>query len=59
MLMLGAVGLSAWLNYEHGLLLHYPEAVRVLFASPAVISCHSSSGSCEACIGADCTNWAA
>ena len=35
--MLGAVGLSAWLNYEHGLLLHYPVAVRVLFASPAVI----------------------
>ncbi len=37
MLMLAAVGLSAWLNYEHGLLLNYPVAVRVLFASPAVI----------------------
>ena len=36
-LMLATVGLSAWLNYEHGLLLHYPVAVRVLFASPAVI----------------------
>ena len=36
-LMLAAVGLSAWLNYEHGLLLNYPVAVRVLFASPAVI----------------------
>ena len=36
-LMLAAVGLSAWLNYEHGLLLHYPVAVRVLFASPSVI----------------------
>ena len=36
-LMLATVGLSAWLNYEHGLLLQYPVAVRVLFASPAVI----------------------
>ena len=36
-LMLATVGLSAWLNYEHGLLLHYPVAVRVLFASPSVI----------------------
>ena len=36
-LMLSAVGLSAWLNYEHGLLLNYPVAVRVLFATPAVI----------------------
>jgi Protein of unknown function (DUF2637) len=36
-LMLATVSLSAWLNYEHGLLLHYPVAVRVLFASPAVI----------------------
>ena len=36
-LMLGAVSLSAWLNYEHGALLHYPIAVRMLFASPAVI----------------------
>lgn len=36
-LMLVAVGLSGWLNFEHGLLLHYPVAVRVLFASPALI----------------------
>ena len=36
-LMLATVGLSAWLNYEHGMLLHYPVAVRVLFASPSVI----------------------
>ena len=36
-LMLGAVGLSAWLNFEHGMLLHYPVAIRVLFASPSII----------------------
>lgn len=36
-LMLATVSLSAWLNYEHGQLLNYPVAVRVLFASPAVI----------------------
>ncbi len=36
--MLGTVSLSAWLNYEHGmLLLHYPVAIRVLFGSPSVI----------------------
>ena len=28
-LMIMAVGLSAWLNYEHGQLLGYPVAVRV------------------------------
>jgi hypothetical protein len=36
-LMLATVGLSAGLNYEHGMLLGYPMAVRVLFASPSVI----------------------
>ena len=38
LLMLSAVGLSAWLNYEHGQLLGYPVAMRVLFATPAVIA---------------------
>src|SRR5258707_1371509 len=37
-LMVATVGLSAWLNYEHGLLLGYPVAVRVLFAAPPVIA---------------------
>lgn len=37
LLMVLAVGLSAWLNYEHGALLHYPLPIRVLFASPSVI----------------------
>jgi hypothetical protein len=37
LLMLSAVGLSAWLNFEHAVLLHYPVAVRVLFACPSVI----------------------
>jgi Protein of unknown function (DUF2637) len=37
-LMLVAVGLSAWLNYEHGALLGYPLVGRVLFAAPAVLS---------------------
>jgi hypothetical protein len=36
--MMAAVGLSAGLNYEHGLLLGYPIAIRVLFAAPSVIS---------------------
>ena len=38
LLMLVAVGLSAWLNYEHGALLGYPPAGRVLFAAPSVLS---------------------
>jgi hypothetical protein len=38
LLMLAAVALSAWLNYEHGALLSYPLAVRVLFAAPPVIA---------------------
>ena len=38
LLMLAAVTLSAWLNYEHGALLHYPFPVRVLFAAPPVIA---------------------
>ena len=37
LLMLITVGLSAWLNFEHGMLLGYPVAVRVLFAAPSVI----------------------
>ena len=35
--MLAAVGLSAWLNFEHGALMHYPFPIRILFASPSVI----------------------
>lgn len=38
LLMLGAVGLSGWLNWEHGALLGYPGAVRVLFAAPPVVA---------------------
>lgn len=38
LLMLAAVSLSAWLNYEHGALLHYPFPVRMLFAAPPVIA---------------------
>jgi hypothetical protein len=37
LLMLSAVGLSGWLNFEHAVLLGYPIAVRVLFACPSVI----------------------
>jgi hypothetical protein len=37
LLMFSAVGLSAWLNFEHGALLHYPFAVRVLFATPPIL----------------------
>ena len=36
--MVVAVGLSAWLSWEHGQLLRYPVAVRVLFAAPPVIA---------------------
>jgi hypothetical protein len=32
LLMLVAVGLSAWLNWQHGALLEYPLVGRVLFA---------------------------
>jgi Protein of unknown function (DUF2637) len=38
LLMLSSVGLSAWLNWEHGELLGYPVAARVLFAAPSVIA---------------------
>lgn len=38
LLMICTVGLSAWLNYEHGMLLGYPLVARVLFAAPSVIS---------------------
>lgn len=38
LVMVGTVGLSAWLNFQHGLLLGYPLAIRVLFAAPSVIS---------------------
>jgi hypothetical protein len=38
LLMVCAVGLAGWLNYEHGLLLGYPIPARVLFAAPSVIS---------------------
>jgi hypothetical protein len=38
LLMLTAVGLSAWLNYEHGVLLGYGMVGRVLFAAPSVLS---------------------
>jgi hypothetical protein len=38
LLMVVTVGLSAWLNYEHGMLLGYPLVARVLFAAPSVIS---------------------
>ena len=38
LLMIGTVGLSAWLNYQHGQLLGYPVAIRVLFAAPPVIA---------------------
>lgn len=38
LLMVATVGLSAWLNYQHGELLGYPAAARVLFAAPSVIS---------------------
>lgn len=37
-LMFGAVGLSAWLNAEHAVVLGYPIAARVLFAAPSVIA---------------------
>jgi hypothetical protein len=37
-LMLVAVGLSAWLNWNHGALLGYPIVGRVLFAAPSVLS---------------------
>lgn len=36
--MLTSVGLSAWLNYGHGLLLRYPVPIRVLFGAPPVIA---------------------
>jgi hypothetical protein len=38
LLMVVTVGLSAWLNWNHGTLLDYPVAGRVLFAAPSVIS---------------------
>jgi Protein of unknown function (DUF2637) len=38
LLMLVAVGLSAWLNWQHGALLAYPLVGRVLFAAPSVLS---------------------
>jgi hypothetical protein len=38
LLMVATVGLSAWLNYEHGATLGYPLVARVLFAAPPVIS---------------------
>lgn len=38
LLMIVTVGLSAWLNYEHGATLGDPLVARVLFAAPSVIS---------------------
>jgi hypothetical protein len=38
LLMVTTVALSAWLNYEHGMLLGYPVVARMLFAAPPVIS---------------------
>src|SRR6267142_1681512 len=38
LLMIVTVGLSAWLNEQHGALLGYPWPGRVLFAAPSVIS---------------------
>lgn len=38
LLMVTTVGLSAWLNAEHAIILGYPMAARVLFAAPSVIS---------------------
>ena len=38
LLMVVTVGLSAWLNWSHAVLLGYPIAARVLFAAPSVIS---------------------
>jgi hypothetical protein len=38
LLMFVAVGLSAWLNWNHGALLGYPIVGRVLFAAPSVLS---------------------
>jgi hypothetical protein len=38
LLMVLTVGLSAWLNFEHAVLLGYPVPVRVMFAAPSVIS---------------------
>jgi hypothetical protein len=38
LLMLAAVGVSAWLNWEHAVLLSYPLVGRVLFAAPSVLS---------------------
>jgi hypothetical protein len=37
LLMLVSVGLSAWLNYEHGALLGYPLVGRALFVTPSVL----------------------
>jgi hypothetical protein len=37
LLMIAAVGLSAWLNAEHAMLLGYPLVGRVLFAAPSVL----------------------
>jgi hypothetical protein len=38
LLMVITVGLSAWLNWNHAVLLGYPLVGRVLFAAPSVIS---------------------
>jgi hypothetical protein len=38
LLMFTAVGLAAWLNWEHGALLGYGMVGRVLFAAPSVLS---------------------
>jgi hypothetical protein len=38
LLMVAAVALSTWLNFEHGLLLGYPMPVRIPLATPPVIA---------------------
>jgi hypothetical protein len=38
LLTMTTVSLSAWLNFEHGLLFGYPRAIQVLFAAPSVLS---------------------